>query len=732
MSVDGAPSRLSSLQAVARARRSELPVRLGMAVVGAVALTLFRIPAAGAIVWCAVTFATQLFCLIAFGRFEDEEDHRPPSRIEIMACHSTVFVSSLWCSAAGAPFWFLGGASGKVFAMLWVCGALVHALLHMCHDRRVLATALLGHAIVLLSLPAIDGWRAGGVEGDAAWLVLLGAALFIAHLFIALRKNGAMSAMLRAGRERALEGKRAAEAASEATSRVLAVMSHELSAPMDGISSLARSLLQSDLRPTQRRQVEALEDASRMALSMLNNIQDLSKIEAGSMVIEAGEVDLRRLLGSLAALWRGRAEEKGLRLAAVVEEDAPVVVLADGLRLRQIISNLLANAVSLTDEGEVRLQAGVSRIDTRQARLRISVMDTSRGLDPESAGRLFEAFVPVEVGPDCPAGRSGLAIARSLARLMGGDVVATSRIGVGSRFSFEAVLPVLEWPARAPSVVITFDGPEDDGATIRTEWSEIELEDVTGFCPPFPLGRRDDEPEASQARRGADARSGYGGHGSIGILRGADWSAATHAEEQRLPLAYARVDTAGTRIMGAAADHRAGERGRLPPSPAEQPSATGAGPGPTGTSAGALDLSVVLASRLGPGLRICVVEDHPLNQRVIEAALHRLDCELAFAMDGQDALDQLSARSFNLVFMDLQMPVFDGFEVTRRIRSGGGVNAHTPIVGLTANVLPGARERCMAAGMDDFIAKPVDLGELYAVVDRVLLQPPRSMALAAQ
>jgi signal transduction histidine kinase/CheY-like chemotaxis protein len=722
-----APSRLSSLQTIARTRRGELGVRLLLALIGASALAVLGAPPPAAAVWCIVTVATQAACLAAFRRFEDDADDHPPSRIELAVCHTTMFVACLWYSGLGAPLWFEGGLGGKAFAVLWVSGGLVHVTLHMPHDRPLLATALSAHAIVLLGLPAAEAAIGSQLDSRGAGIALLGPVLFVGHLVIALRKNGAMSAMLRSARERALEGKAAAEAASEAASRCLKAMSDELRGPLSGALDLAGQLQRSELAPAQRRCAEALEDAGRMLLSHLSDILDLSRDEADSVVIEEEDVDLRRLATSVAELWRGRAEEKGLRLRAVVDADAPALVRADGRRLGQIVSNLLANAVKLTEAGEIRLHVDAFKIDARRAKVWISVMGAGRGAE---AGRALQPSEPT-TQPDAASGGAGLglALSRSLARRMGGEVTASSR--AGPRFTFEATFPVARWPVRSRSVVIAFEGPEGGEATIRREDFDIELEDVTGVAP---LELEEDWERLAYGRDSTPRRGGP--LDSHTIVADQVFAEARLA----LPPPPAGGDCqSGAELAAADASSPASPPPSRPPA---SPSSGGGGgasppielvglvdPGEEGFGGkGGAQSAARLAERerslkalapLPSGLCICVVEDHPLNRRVIEAALHRLDCELAFAVDGEDALAQTEARAFDVIFMDLQMPVLDGFEVTRRIRSGG-VNAQTPIIGLTANVLPGVRERCIAAGMDDFIAKPVDLEALYGAIARSL------------
>jgi signal transduction histidine kinase/ActR/RegA family two-component response regulator len=673
-----APSWLTSLQMTAILRRGELAVSLILSLYGAIVVWILCSPMAAG-TWAAAMLATQLFARIAFSRFEAINLARIPSRGDRFVCHAAMFLSNLGYSGVSVPLWFEGGPAGRIFAIVWLCGALVHATQHIHNDRDMLVTAILAHVTYFIGLPALEFVFGGELDRPGASLVLLAVALFGAHLVLAFRSSNAASALLRAAREQALERQAIAEAASESKSRFLAVMSHELRTPMNGVLGMTRLLLESELSHRQRQQAESLQDAGEMLLSILNDILDFSKIEAGAIKLETGEVDVRRLAASLTALWRARAEEKKLRLEAIIAPDAPALVSADGLRLRQIVSNLLSNAVKFTDDGEVRLEISAEKLRNDGARLRISVVDTGCGVAPEHLTRLFEAFEQVDSSATRRFGGAGLglAIARRLARLMGGEVGVVSEIGVGSRFSFEADLPVLEW---IPAATVLDVDPDDRGEVeSEAEDPDIEFEDVTGFEPIDAIDdRRMDTPERD---------------------------VEDDAHSQRDALLYAAP----------AKPEAAKPRTEKPPE-----SAVVRAGSPTASRSAATPDRAGAGAAAGKRLQVCIVEDQALNRRVIEAALVRLNCDLTFAIDGREALERLQAQRFDLIFMDLQMPVHDGFEVTRRIRKGDGVNACTPIIGLTANVLDGVRESCIAAGMNDFVSKPLDLRLLYQVVERVL------------
>jgi signal transduction histidine kinase/ActR/RegA family two-component response regulator len=655
-------------------RRGELAISLILSLYGAVVVWILCSPIAAGM-WAAAMLATQLFARVVFSRFEVINAARPPTKGDRFVCHAAMFLTNLGYSGISVPLWFDGGPAGRIFAVVWLCGALVHATQHIHNDRDMLVTAICAHVTYFIGLPAAEFVFGGELDRPGASLVVLAVVLFGAHLVIAFRSSGAASALLRAARQDALDRQAEAEAASESKSRFLAMMSHELRTPMNGVLGMTRLLLDSELSHRQRQQAESLQDAGEMLLSILNDILDFSKIEAGAIKLDVGELDVRRLAASLTALWRARAEEKKLRLEAVIAPDTPALVSADSLRIRQIVSNLISNAVKFTDEGEVRLEISAERLRDDQVQLRFAVVDTGCGVAPEHLQRLFGAFEQVDSSATRRFGGAGLglAIARRLARLMDGEVSVVSEISVGSRFIFETALPVLEWTPAATELVVDVDAPTD--AELEGDDADVEFEDVTGY---EPIDSVEDHRVTDPVRDSED-----------------------DAHTARDALLYAAPAPGRPRSERAPAPRPASMRAEPPPPKRSAPIAA---PPPVS----------------GKRLQICVVEDQALNRRVIEAALTRLNCELTFAVDGREALERLEAQKFDLVFMDLQMPVHDGFEVTRRLRKGGGHNARTPIIGLTANVLEGVRESCLAAGMDDFVSKPLDLRLLYQVVERVL------------
>ena len=479
-----------------------------------------------------------------------------------------------------------------------------------------------------------------------------------------------------------------AEESSRSKSAFLATVSHEVRTPMNGIIGVAELLRDTGLEPGQREYVEIIERSGHSLLGIINDILDFSKLEAGRLEIDALDLDLLEQIEHVLAVVAHKADAKRLVLGTVIAPDVPRRVVGDAGRLNQILVNLLGNAVKFTEKGRVVLR--VSRADQAGTRLRFEVQDTGIGMAPPTLDRLFQPFTQADASTTRRFGGTGLglAISRSLAGVLGGSLTARSTLGAGSTFRLDLPLP----PATDAVPTITCLPPLPAGRALilapTDAAGELVAEQLAAWglsCDPTTDAARVDGDHAVVVGYDLDPALVAALPHRVGVR---------HCALVRAPLTPLRFfrDLTGSTAVDLA--DRALARQTM----------TAAAP-----------------AGLDRQRHILLVEDNPINQRVAEKMLARLGYRVDTANNGVEATERMARSRYDVVLMDCQMPEMDGYEATQRIRAMEQRIARTPIVAVTANAMAADRERCLAAGMDDFLSKPLTLKGLEAILARYVV-----------
>ena len=623
----------------------------------------------------------------------------------------------------GSPIWFTGSSQGPIS----VSESIIN------YDLRSITAAPIMLNREIRGVLYLDNKTVRGVFNklDAELLGLAAGVLGMARELTRTIQTELQNKELELEKEKLARSKELAEQASEMKSSFLANMSHEIRNPMNGVIGMVGLMRQTEMSDEQVDYVSSIESCASMLMTIINDVLDFSKIEAGKLDVHLESVQLRPILEDVMELMASKALEKDLDLTIRYRSNLPREVRADGDRLRQVITNLVGNAIKFTERGSVEILV----TESSSERLKVSVNDSGIGIPEDRVQAIFEEYSQATTTTTKEYGGTGLglSISRRLVEMMGGELSVTSKLGSGSSFSVELPATIVE---KASPVVYPWSGRRILVAS-KTENTNSMLYDMLEELGCDPVEAYPNESISDLCERFNEAKAA--GRPFSGVIL--DVSRASNprkiAELTELASTALRIVLGDVRCMN---ERKVWEDGGWPhwllrpvkykrlldllgllnqehrldlvdgkvrvsqPEKKEVLKVDTPGKTEAGVSGGA-------------AANVLIVDDNIVNQKLSAKFLEKLGCTISVVDNGQKALDLVTENHFDIIFMDCQMPVMDGYEATRSIRSlGDSTRANIPVVAMTANAMEGDRDRCLAAGMSDYITKPFKLADFKSML----------------
>ncbi len=518
------------------------------------------------------------------------------------------------------------------------------------------------------------------------------------------------------------ENKKVAEESANAKAQFLATMSHELRTPMNGVLGMLSLLSETGLTNDQEHYVGVAYESGNLLLELLNNVLDLSKIEQGKMVLEHIPFDISDAIEDVFAIVGESAYSKGVELAYVFDDRLPTMVLGDPTRFKQLVFNIVGNAIKFTSKGYVKLSYSVTEESNDVVRIRFEVEDTGVGIREEVREKIFETFSQADSSTTRKFGGTGLGLTlcRQLTHLMDGGIGVESEEGKGSTFWFDVSFApespslrdqTLNGAQQKPMSLLVVDRNDTSAAALRAYFDHYHVTlDVVS----------DGEELYSTLERKVSSGGGYDGL-IINLAVGFDEASRVVVSED----VQCCIKPSQILLTGSLNDRNRAKEDKVLLNyqflvkPLRRRYVRECVLMLQGLNEELNNVEPIVVRTAAGVKEILVVEDNRINQQVAQGRLESMGFSVSLAGNGEEALILLEQKEFDLVFMDCQMPVLDGFQATRRFRkkevAGGG---RTPVIAMTAHVMSGDREACMRAGMDDYIAKPFKTGEIVKIMER--------------